>query len=109
MWHGEGLVLDDYPVDWADARAKAGLLWEPEARETFQRITTDLDNVTASDITIGMAEAGRADILRPLPDHKLIVRNEDLKAKLGDDTAVFIITNPNTLGLFETNIKTNTE
>jgi phage/plasmid-like protein (TIGR03299 family) len=29
MWHGEGLVLDDYPVDWNDARAKAGLAWEP--------------------------------------------------------------------------------
>jgi glycine dehydrogenase subunit 2 len=29
----------------------------------------------------------------------------DLKSKLGDDTAVFMITNPNTLGLFEKNIK----
>jgi glycine dehydrogenase subunit 2 len=28
----------------------------------------------------------------------------DLKAKLGDDTAVFMITNPNTLGLFERQI-----
>ena len=31
---------------------------------------------------------------------------DDLKAKLGDDTAVFMITNPNTLGLFEPQIKT---
>jgi glycine dehydrogenase subunit 2 len=30
---------------------------------------------------------------------------EDLRAKLGDDTAVFMITNPNTLGLFEPQIK----
>jgi glycine dehydrogenase subunit 2 len=30
----------------------------------------------------------------------------DLEAKLGDDTAVFMITNPNTLGLFERQIKT---
>jgi len=30
---------------------------------------------------------------------------EDLKAKLGNDTAVFMITNPNTLGLFEPQIK----
>lgn len=29
MWHGQGLVLDDYPVDWADARVKSGLEWEP--------------------------------------------------------------------------------
>ncbi len=28
----------------------------------------------------------------------------DLRSKLGDDTAVFMITNPNTLGLFETRI-----
>ena len=33
----------------------------------------------------------------------------DLKAKLGDDTAVFMITNPNTLGLFEAQITTITE
>ena len=30
-----------------------------------------------------------------------LVDLEDLKSKLGDDTAVFMITNPNTLGLFE--------
>ncbi|MFO0852639.1 MAG: aminomethyl-transferring glycine dehydrogenase subunit GcvPB [Gemmataceae bacterium] len=38
-----------------------------------------------------------------------LVDLEDLKAKLGDDTAVFMITNPNTLGLFETQISTITE
>ena len=32
----------------------------------------------------------------------------DLEKKLGDDTAVFMITNPNTLGLFETQIETIT-
>jgi glycine dehydrogenase subunit 2 len=40
---------------------------------------------------------------------KGLVDLEDLKAKLGDDTAVFMITNPNTLGLFETQIKTITD
>jgi glycine dehydrogenase subunit 2 len=39
---------------------------------------------------------------------KGLVDLEDLKSKLGDDTAVFMITNPNTLGLFETQIKTIT-
>ncbi len=34
---------------------------------------------------------------------------DDLKAKLGDDTAVFMITNPSTLGLFETQIQTITK
>ncbi len=38
-----------------------------------------------------------------------LVDLEDLKSKLGDDTAVFMITNPNTLGLFETQIKIITD
>ena len=38
-----------------------------------------------------------------------LVDIDDLKSKLGDDTAVFMITNPNTLGLFETQIQTITE
>ena len=38
-----------------------------------------------------------------------LVDINDLKTKLGDDTAVFMITNPNTLGLFETQIATITE
>ncbi len=38
-----------------------------------------------------------------------LVDLNDLKAKLGDDTAVFMITNPNTIGLFETQIKTITD
>jgi glycine dehydrogenase subunit 2 len=37
-----------------------------------------------------------------------LVDLEDLKSKLGPDTAVFMITNPNTLGLFEANIQTIT-
>jgi glycine dehydrogenase subunit 2 len=40
---------------------------------------------------------------------KGLVDLEDLKNKLDDDTAVFMITNPNTLGLFEAQIKTITE
>ncbi len=38
-----------------------------------------------------------------------LVDLNDLKTKLGDDTGVFMITNPNTLGLFEKNIKTIAE
>ena len=38
-----------------------------------------------------------------------LVDLEDLKSKLGPDTAVFMITNPNTLGLFETQIQEITE
>ena len=38
MWHGQGTVLDDYPTDWADARAKAGLLWEPTEAPSWVRV-----------------------------------------------------------------------
>src|SRR5438128_4445338 len=38
-----------------------------------------------------------------------LVDLKDLESKLGDDTGVFMITNPNTLGLFETKIKTITD
>lgn len=40
---------------------------------------------------------------------KGLVDLEYLKSKLGNDTAVFMITNPNTLGLFESQIKSITE
>jgi glycine dehydrogenase subunit 2 len=40
---------------------------------------------------------------------KGLVDLDDLKAKLTDTTAVFMITNPNTLGLFERQIKTITQ
>lgn len=38
-----------------------------------------------------------------------LVDLEDLKSKIGPDTAVFMITNPNTIGLFEQNIKVITD
>lgn len=38
-----------------------------------------------------------------------LVDLDDLKSKLGSDTAVFMITNPNTLGLFEKQIRTITD
>jgi phage/plasmid-like protein (TIGR03299 family) len=45
MWHGEGLVLDDWPKDWQDAREKAGLLWEPEIVPMFQKIGVEFVEV----------------------------------------------------------------
>lgn len=35
MWHGQGMVLDDYPADWNDARVKAGLEWEPAIKPVY--------------------------------------------------------------------------
>lgn len=39
MWHGEGLVLDEYPADWTEARRLAGLEWEPVARPLAVEVT----------------------------------------------------------------------
>jgi phage/plasmid-like protein (TIGR03299 family) len=30
-WHGEGVVLDDFPSTWTEARKAAGLNWEPKS------------------------------------------------------------------------------
>lgn len=38
MWHGLGLVLDEYPVDWAHARQLAGLDWEPVDEPLYRRV-----------------------------------------------------------------------
>jgi glycine dehydrogenase subunit 2 len=38
------------------------------------------------------------------PEHELLLDLDDFKAKLSDSSAVFMITNPNTCGIFETEI-----
>ena len=34
-WHGEGVVLGDYPGSWAEARKLAGLDWEPVSEAIY--------------------------------------------------------------------------
>jgi phage/plasmid-like protein (TIGR03299 family) len=34
-WHREGVVLEDYPASWAEARRLAGLDWEPQTEPVF--------------------------------------------------------------------------
>ena len=38
-------------------------------------------------------------------DSRGLVALDDFQTKLGDQTAVFMMTNPNTVGIFETNIR----
>ncbi len=90
MWHGQGLVLDEYPTDWLDAREKAGLMWEPTSRPTYQLRTvrtvgTWVDELEEGTI-IGRTGEDDADVLVPLTDHKLIVRddNEHVLGVVGD-------------------------
>lgn len=79
MWHGEGLVLDDYPTDWDDARVKAGLLWEPTAVPTFQKLIVPADDLQQTDVVVAeLVAPKRFEIMRPLVDHKLIVRDDSL-------------------------------
>jgi phage/plasmid-like protein (TIGR03299 family) len=87
MWHGDGFVLDEYPEDWDDARVKAGLLWEPRAVPTFQELIIAIDDVRDTDTVIGEAEhAGQVRVFRPLPDHKVIERddNHDVLGVVGE-------------------------
>lgn len=89
MWHGEGLVLDEYPTDWNDARAKAGLMWEPRAVPGFKLMPAPgavLEGDVSWDTWLSQFPEGtvRHDVgaFVPLPDHKLIER-EDTNAVLG--------------------------
>lgn len=102
MWHGEGIVLDEYPTDWQDARTKAGLLWEPEERPAFNLRPTSAFRVCLTcEVSIGGTHASMCQhqdsgddvvellhaiplgavvadvgVFVPVPDHKLIVRND---------------------------------
>lgn len=87
-WHRQEVLLADYPVDFADARIKAGLTWDPEVRQTFQFYPVTyaaLADTVLPDGGVWSADPWSADPLgffAPLPKHKLIVRN-DTEAVLG--------------------------
>ena len=97
MWHGEGMVLDDYPTDWNDAREKAGLLWEPKILPVYE-IRPDAakccacgaplntphsetcaefavhNNTMVRPIDVGSLEL--ADAIREVEKHRLVVRDD---------------------------------
>jgi len=102
MWHsGYRFTIDDYPTDWEDARVKAGLTWEPEARPTYRLPDTagcercgmylgtehrntceyhsDNDPLMASNNLVVPAQVDPLQLRNSIvlvPDHKLIVRND---------------------------------
>lgn len=95
MWHGQGIVLDDYPVDWTDARKKAGLEWEPASRPIFQlnqaaaicwQCRAQLNELHTEQCSVDgprhvtpdsvSEDALRSSIIE-LPDQKLIVRDDN--------------------------------
>lgn len=112
MWHRQGQVLTDYPTDWQDARAKAGLLWEPGYADLYvQRVVPALCRSCAEvvgqdhadtcelDDTLDQVwpvDCGPADgvVVRELPDERLLVHvpAEGHQAIVRDDTWAVLAT-----------------
>jgi len=93
-WHKLGVVLDDYPVDWADARTKAGLLWEPTLRPVYEIMGNPACDECGSAIgdphsitcTTGVLLDGEMNLVSPedaaarfveIAGKKRVVRNDD--------------------------------
>lgn len=87
-WHRQENLIDDFPIDWADAREKAGLLWEPRIVPMFQRVTVarcdvcgmpnhDEDPLDAHDYVETWVEE-----FVEVPDHRIVER-DDTQAVLG--------------------------
>jgi phage/plasmid-like protein (TIGR03299 family) len=75
MWHGKGIVIGEYPTDWADAREKAGLMWEPTERPSF--ITRFQDEFPDGDYPEGtVLGVDGLHAFVPDPDHKMILRDD---------------------------------
>lgn len=118
MWHRQGAVLEDYPIDWQDARAKAGLLWEPGYADLYvQRTVPTLCRYCAeavgqphdADCVVGGAteQAGQPElvaaehcgpdgcvVVRDLPDDRLLVHvpTDGHQAIVRDDTWAVLAT-----------------
>jgi phage/plasmid-like protein (TIGR03299 family) len=81
-WHGEGLVLDEHPRDWAHARELAGLGWDP----------IGLDVYTLA----GLDENGQ-ERYKILPGWKQIVRS-DTQSALSVQSDTYTIIDHNEMG-----------
>lgn len=103
-WHGKATVLADYPTDWADARVKAGLTWEPELRPMYQH-RAFVDPVTVADFAGAIPLGGftdadctlTRDLILPVPNKKLVVRN-DTEFVLGDASDSFTLIEHSVMG-----------
>jgi phage/plasmid-like protein (TIGR03299 family) len=92
-WHGEGIILGDYPGSWAEARVQAGLEWEPEEADVYRVTGTKKITVPTYEFW-GVAEDGqplfrqtnvevnddedgdRENVYAVNPDYKHIVRSD---------------------------------
>ena len=60
-WHREGVMLQDYPGDWDQARALAGLDWDPVTAEVYSITSVNNDGTP---------------YLEPIPGWKSIARSD---------------------------------
>ncbi|KGI79365.1 hypothetical protein IL38_24005 [Actinopolyspora erythraea] len=65
-WHRLGVVLDDYPGSWEEARRLAGLDWEPVEEPQFRRVQTATD-----------ASGEPIYDYREVPGYKYVVRSDN--------------------------------
>lgn len=85
-WHREGLVLDDYPGSWEEARKLAGLDWEPVEREVLEAADPDKVRTVMAKALFDatLSDQDRLDrlvsihqkSLRPVPGFKRVVRDD---------------------------------
>lgn len=105
MWHGEGVVLDDYPKDWNAARKAAGLEWEPMTIPGFNVIPAEeVANFLAMQrhgqsepLPVGWERLDGGRLLVPAGDRQGIVRS-DTFASLGNASDQFSLIYHETMG-----------
>jgi phage/plasmid-like protein (TIGR03299 family) len=84
-WHGMGVVVDDYPGSWDEARKLAGLAWEPVSAPAY-----GFSGLTAEGMpTFDIATAATGDY-HPVEGSQRIVRS-DTGATLGFPTDSYAV------------------
>jgi phage/plasmid-like protein (TIGR03299 family) len=82
-WHREGVVLDEYPATWAEARKLSGLEWDPIGLDVYRFVGLD-------------EETGR-EVYEVLPEFKQIARS-DTGAVLAVQSDTYTIIDHNEMG-----------
>lgn len=104
-WHRQENLIDDFPVDWNDAREKAGLLWEPRIVPMFQRISgcrtceqvLGADHRDDCDLTGPVLDTDTSNLYLEVPDHRIVER-DDTQAVLGPVSDTFGLVYHSTMG-----------
>lgn len=91
-WHGLGMVLEDYPEDWDDARRAAGLMWEPTSVPVYVASpSSGIGNVKADGFQ-GIARDDTGELLHVATDSYSVITHaqmgELIDAVMGADSKV---------------------